>query len=243
MSRAVRAVEARALDLDDQLAGGATLEQLAEETEMELGTIAWHPELREGLAAYTDFRQEARALEASDFPKIEQLDDGSIYAMRLDEELPTRPNPFQDAIEEVRAAWEATQTVNALSTRASEIVASLLTEGSLEAAGLDAMVETGMMRNDVIPGTPDDMMAEVFEMAPGDTKVLEGDESVIIVTLDEVTPATEDADSAALLSQLNAQTSQALAQDLFNIFSDDVVRRAATEIDKRALQAVHVNFP
>lgn len=243
VTRAVRAVEARAQDLDDQLAGGATLEQLAKETEMELGQIDWTPETSEGIAAYGDFREAAAGLAEGAFPQIDQLEDGSIFAMRLDEELPERPNPFEEALDDVRAAWEAEQTVNALTARAGEIVTSLATDGSFEAAGLDAMVETGQTRNAFIAGTPVDFMSEVFEMEPGNVVVLPGDESVVIVQLDEITPATEDAQSAALLAQLNAQLNQTLAQDLFNIYADDVVRRAGPEVDPRALQAVHVNFP
>lgn len=243
VTRAVRAVEARAQDLDDQLAGGATLEQLAEETEMELGQIDWTPETSEGIAAYGDFREAAAGLAEGAFPQIDQLEDGSIFAMRLDEELPERPNPFEEALDDVRAEWEAEQTVNALTARAGEIVTSLATDGSFEAAGLDAMVETGQTRNAFIAGTPVDFMSEVFEMEPGNVAVLPGDESVVIVQLDEITPATEDVQSAALLAQLNAQLNQTLAQDLFNIYADDVVRRAGPEVDPRALQAVHVNFP
>jgi len=243
IARAIRAVEARALDLDDQLAGGATLEQLAEETEMELGTIAWHPGATEDLAAYADFRQEAAQLESGDFPKIEQLEDGAIYAMRLDEELDARPNPFEDAIEDVTAAWQAEQTVNALNARATEIVATLATEGTLQTAGLTAIEEVGQTRNAFINGTPANFMSEVFEMNVGDVRVLPGDESVVIVTLDAITPASEGAETAALLEQVSQQLNQTLAQDLFNIYADDVVRRAGPQIDQRALQAVHVNFP
>jgi peptidyl-prolyl cis-trans isomerase D len=243
VARAVRAIEARAHDLDDQLAGGATLEQLATETEMELGTIAWHPEASEGLAGYPDFRQAAARLAAGDFPKIEQLEDGAIYAMRLDEELPARPNPFADAIDDVTAAWEAAQIVTSLSARAQEVIATLATEGSLEAAGLESTQVLGQTRNAFIAGMPDDFMSQVFGMNVGDVKVLPGEADVVIVTLDAITPASEDAQSAALLEQISQQMNQTLAQDLFNIYADDVVRRAGPQIDQRALQAVHVNFP
>ncbi|NEK20937.1 peptidylprolyl isomerase [Sulfitobacter sp. JBTF-M27] len=243
MTRAVRAVEARAQDIDDQLAGGATLEQLALETEMELGTINWTPETDEAIAAYSDFREAASALETGDFPKIEQLDDGSIYAMRLDEELPERPNPFEEALDDIRAAWDTEQTVNALTAQASTLVTQLATEGSFEAAGLDAIIETDQTRNAFINGTPPGFMTEVFGMEPGNVMVLPGEDSIVIVRLDEITPASQDADSAALLAQLGEQLNQTLAQDLFNIYADDVVRRAGPQVDQRALQAVHVNFP
>lgn len=243
VSRAIRAVEARALDLDDQLAGGATLEQLAEETEMTLGTVAWHAQSSDDIAAYSEFRSAARTLELGDFPKIEQLDDGGIFAMRLDEELPARPNPFQDAITDVRASWDAAKTVELLEARAAEVVATFATDGTLEAAGLEAFESIDMLRSDVVTDAPEDFLVAVFEMEVGETRVLPGTDTAAIVTLDAIAPAAQDEEQAALLEELNAQLNQTLAQDLFNIYADDVVRRAGPQIDQRALQAVHVNFP
>ena len=243
MTRAVRAVEARAQEFDDQLAGGATLEQLAEETQMELGQIDWTPETDAGIAAYAGFREAASALEAGDFPKIEQLDDGSIFAMRLDEELPERPNPFEDAIEDVRAVLDSERTVEALTAQAEALVPELNSAEDFAAAGLDAVIETDQTRNAFIEGAPETFMTELFKMAPGDVTVLPGEDSVAILRLDAITPASDDENAAALLAQLRTQLNQTLAEDLFAIYADDVVRRAGPQIDQRALQAVHVNFP
>ena len=70
-----------------------------------------------------------------------------------------------------------------------------------------------------------------------------GENDVVIVRLDEVSAADNDAASIALMDQISQQLNQALAQDVFALYSDDVVRRASPQIDQRALQAVHVNFP
>jgi peptidyl-prolyl cis-trans isomerase D len=243
LTRAQRAVEARAQDLDDQLAGGATLEQLAEETEMELGTIDWTPESSEGIAAYPDFRQAAAALETGDFPRIEQLDDGSIFAMRLDELLPERVNPFEAARADVQAAWQAEQTVERLTARADELVSTLSADGSFAEAGLTAVKEDNLTRDAFVNGTPEAFMSEVFDMAPGEATVIPGEESVFVVKLESITPATEDADSAALLEQLGERIDQALAEDLFNVYAGQITSEARPQIDRQALQAVHVNFP
>ncbi|MEP5732596.1 MAG: peptidyl-prolyl cis-trans isomerase [Sulfitobacter sp.] len=243
VSRAVRAVEVRANDLDDQLAGGATLEQVAEETEMELGQINWTANSSEGIAAYTDFRQLANDLAAGDFPKIEQLDDGSIFAMRLDEELAERPNPFEESVEDVRAAWEAQQIVTALSAQAEGLVTSLAGDASFEDAGLDPNVEENQTRGGFIAGTTANFMSDIFDMDVGKVSILPDSDGILLVRLDSITAASEDDSSAALLEQLSEQLNQTLARDLFNIYADDVVRRAVPQIDQRALQAVHVNFP
>ncbi|MGC1505635.1 MAG: peptidyl-prolyl cis-trans isomerase [Sulfitobacter sp.] len=243
LARAVRAVEARAQDIDDQLAGGATLEQLAGETKMVLGSIAWHPQASEDIAAYADFRDAAAALTAGDFPKVNQLEDGSIFAMRLDEELPSRVNPFEDALEDVRAALRKTEILSALTEQAEALVPTLTGALAFETAGLDALIETGQRRNAFITNTPAGFMSEVFEMAIDEIRVLPHEETVVIVRLDSIDAASDSDESVALLSQLGEQMDQALAQDLFAIYADDVVRRAGPQIDQRALQAVHVNFP
>ncbi|MBT5821140.1 MAG: peptidylprolyl isomerase, partial [Rhodobacteraceae bacterium] len=74
--RARRVVEAQINDIDDLLAGGATLEDLAKETDMVLGNIDWSSEAGDGIAAYEVFREGAQAITVDDFPKIEVLEDG-----------------------------------------------------------------------------------------------------------------------------------------------------------------------
>lgn len=240
---AVRAVEARAQDLDDQLAGGVTLEELAETTKMTLGTIDWTPEMSDDIAAYADFREAAATLTADAFPKIEQLDDGGIFAMRLEAELPERPNPFEDAVGEVRAAWTADQKVAALTAQAETLTAQLKDGSTFADLGLDSIIEQDQTRTAFVENAPADFLAEVFDMAQGDVAVLEDETSVVIVRLDAITPAAQDDESNRLLAQLTQQVDQTLGRDLFDVFNGVVVVQAAPEIDPRALNAVHVNFP
>ena len=244
LTRAVRAVEARAQDLDDQLAGGATLEQLANETEMTLGSINWTENSSDGIAAYGEFRQTAAALDDGAFPKIEQLEDGGIYAVRLDAALEARPEPFESARDAVLASWQTQQTVTRLTAQATTQIATLGGEASFEAAGLDAIIEVDQTRNAFVDGAPAGFMDEVFGMNVGDVAVLPGEDTVTILRLDGITAAAQDdGQTNALTAQIGEQLNQTLAQDLYNIFADEVVSRAGPQIDQRALQAVHVNFP
>jgi peptidyl-prolyl cis-trans isomerase D len=205
--------------------------------------LALTPESSESLAAYGDFREAAATLTESDFPRIQQLEDGSIYAMRLNETLPERANPFEAALPDVREAVRANRLVEALTAQSAFVISTLGEDASFEQAGLIAIVEENQTRNAFINGTPAGFMSEVFEMEVGDITVLPNEETVVIVRLDAVTPTSQDAQSAALLEQFGAQINQTLAADVFNVFADEVVGRAGTQIDPRALQAVHVNFP
>jgi len=100
--RARRVIEAKIDEIDDLLAGGASIEDLAEETDMELGRIDWHPGMTDGIGAYEAFRRAARELRAEDFPEIADLEDSGIFAMRLDEVLPPALQPLDAVREQVR---------------------------------------------------------------------------------------------------------------------------------------------
>lgn len=243
ISRATRAVEARAQEIDDRLAGGATLEDLGKETKMNLGTIDWTEDSSDGIAAYGAFREAAAGLSADAFPQIDQLDDGGIFAMRLDETKPERPNPFDAARAEVEAAWRNAQIVDALTVKAENLTADLADEGAFEAAGLEPQLGEGMTRSSYVDGTPDTFMDQVFDLDEGGVAVLPAGDHVVVLRVDSVTAAGENDQTQALMDSLSQQLDQALAQGLFDIYSDAVMRDADPQIDQRAVSAVHVNFP
>lgn len=243
ISRATRAVEARAQEIDDRLAGGATLEDLAKETKMNLGAIDWTQESSEGIAAYGAFREAAAGLSADAFPQIDQLEDGGIFAMRLDETKPERPEPFEQARDAIQTAWRNAQIVEALTAKAESLTTELAKEGGFEAAGLEPKLGEGMTRSSYVDGTPDNFMDQVFDLDEGGVAVLPAGEHVVVLRLDAVTPAGENDETQALMDRLSQQLDQALAQGLFDIYSNAVMRDADPQIDQRAVSAVHVNFP
>ncbi|WP_298857149.1 peptidylprolyl isomerase [uncultured Sulfitobacter sp.] len=240
--RAIRLVEAQAEDFDNRLAGGNTVEQLAEQTEMVLGQIDWTAESSDGIAAYEAFREAAATVTAEDFPKIEQLDDGGVFALRLDEALPERPPAYEDVVEEVTTRLTAEQTVARLSVEAEAAKAALEAGTSLEEQGLTPRVETDQTRNAFLVNTPRGFTAAVFEMELGDIRILEGTDTVVMVRLDAVHAAGDSPEASALVAQLREQQNQALARGLFDIFADDTLLRAGQNIDPRAVNAVNVNF-
>lgn len=243
ISRATRAVEARAQKIDDRLAGGATLEDLAEETKMNLGTIDWTQESSEGIAAYGAFREAAAGLSADAFPQIDQLEDGGVFAMRLDETKPERPEPFEQARDAIKTAWRNAQIVEALTAKAESLTDTLAEADGFEAAGLTPQLGEGLTRSSYVDGTPDDFMDQVFDLDEGGVAVLPAGDSVVVLRLDAVTPAGENDQTQALMDRLSQQLDQALAQGLFDVYSNAVMRDADPQIDQRAVSAVHVNFP
>lgn len=240
--RAIRLVEGLAEDFDNRLAGGNTVEQLAEQTDMVLGQIDWTAESSEGISAYSAFREIAATVTEADFPKVEQLEDGGIFALRLNEELPERPATFDDVTQEVADSWRADQIVSALRVQADAAKAAADAGTTFPEQGLTERAEADQTRDTFILNTPAGFMNEVFEMAVGDIRILEGEDTVVVVRLDSVTEGGNSDQAQALVAQLRTQQNEALARGLFDIYTEDTLLRAGQNIDPRAVNAVNVSL-
>ena len=239
--RARRLVEAQAEDIDDLLAGGATLEELATESGLELARINWTKEASDGIAAYEGFRAAAAAVTAEDFPEAGFLDDGSLFALRLDETLPERPEPFAEAREKVLAAWQGDRLNTALREQGEGLLAQAEAAGGF-AEGAEIKTETGLTRTAYIDTVPADLVTQVFGMKDGEFRLVQDTGSAAVVRLDATLPPAESDDMTLLSQALQAQMDQTLAQALFQAYVQDVQTRAEPRIDQQALNAAQANF-
>ena len=92
-------------------------------------------------------------------------------------------------------------------------------------------------------GRPAGFKTQIYAMEEGDVYKLSADGILVILRLDSITAADESEENVAIGEQVTQQLSQSLARDLFTIFANDTTLRAGPEIDQRAIDAVHVNFP
>ncbi|MFC4214197.1 SurA N-terminal domain-containing protein [Pseudophaeobacter arcticus] len=236
-----RQIEQQAEEVNDLLAGGATLEDLANESKMEVASLDWSGETGEGITAYEGFRTAASVVTLEDFPAAEFLEDGSLFALRLDEILPERPEAFEDAKQKVLAAWEADRVATALQAQADALFAVASETGEFP-EGTQVQSETGLTRTAYLDNTPADMMNQIFTMAPGDLKVIQGEASTVVVRLDEVLAAEENEEMQLLAKALSTQLDQAVSEALFSAFINDAQLRAAPRVDQQALNAVMTNY-
>jgi len=241
--RARRMVEAQINDIDDLLAGGATLEDLAKETDMELGNISWSSESEDGIAAYEGFRKGARAITADDFPKIEVLEDVGIFAMRLDEVFAPRPQPLAEISERVGAGWRTQAALEALRAKAEALLPQITADSDFADVDLEADALSAVTRTGFVDDIPPAAILALFEAEKGASVIVDDVTDVLIVRLDDVLAADEDSDDLqALRTQLNNQAATAVAQDLFEAYATDIQQRAGMQLDQNALNAVHANF-
>lgn len=238
-----RAIGARMEEIDDLLASGADLEEVAQGAGMTLATIDYIPgQTAEGIAGYPDFREAADAVQEGDFPEAVQIDDGAIVALRLDAIVPPTPIPLDEVREEVTAAWRADALATALATRATEIQAEVQEGASLGAFGI-VSVTRGVTRDAFLGDLPPAVLTTVFDLTEGEVQVVQAAGFTGLVRLDAILSAeTEGEDAIALRESIAIRAQQTLAQDAFQLFTNALSNEAGIQIDQTAINAVHAQM-
>ncbi len=236
-------------DFDDLLAGGASLEELAAETEMTLGQLNWRAGDTGGdtggIAAYDGFANAAAQVSDRDFPTIETLEDGGIFALRLDALVDARPDSFENVIDQIATDWSAVELSNALQAEAALILASLSGGATLSSLGLPVAVETDKQRDGVFLGQPQGFLAAVFDLQDiGAAGSVEGNGNVVIMQLNRVSAADpNDPQRAALLAAIKNDAAQSLGEDALTAFTRALQTEAGINLNQSAINAVHAQFP
>ncbi|MFN4128939.1 MAG: SurA N-terminal domain-containing protein [Paracoccaceae bacterium] len=239
-----RAIADRVETIDDMLAGGSTLEEVAQEEGMVLDTVDYvaSQTAQEGIAAYPSFRAAADKLVEGDFPEAVLLADGGVVALQFVALVQAAPIPFDAARDAIGAAYAEDATAKALAERAIEVKAAVEGGASLGAFGI-VQRTANIAREGFVEGAPPALLTAVFGMSPGDLRVIEAPGFIGLVRLDEVLPAaTEGEGVAALKGAIAAQVEQALAQDALQLFSNALTEEAGIFLDQSAINAVHAQF-
>ena len=239
-----RAVADQITEIDDLLAGGATLEQLADETDMQLGQINWRAGSDEGLAAYEGFSAQADVVTTDDFPQIAELDDGAIYALRLDEEIAEHPDSFENARDAVAAAWRIDALDVELAAQAAVLIAQLDGGAPLSSLGHAVQVETQVTRDLFVDGAEPEFVEQVFAASVGANVTNSASGRIFIAQLNEVSPADlQDEDMINLQTAVDDGIAQSLGQDVLEAFVRRLHTNAGISLNQAAINAVHSQFP
>jgi len=242
--RARRVIDTLMSDVDDMLAAGATLEDVANDTEMQLGSIGYHAAISDAIAGYADFRTAASQVTTDDFPEVATLDDGGIFALRLDAIEEEQPESFDAVREAVSEDLLRSLQIEQLEKQAQERIDAISSGASFAELGMTANVETALTRNSQISGAPAILALNAFELAnAGDLGSLNTGTSVIIYRLDAVVaPDLTSDESTSLTNVVTRQIEAELEQEIFEAFANAVRARTEIKIKDQALNAVHANF-
>lgn len=244
---AQKLILAQTSKIDDLLAGGATLEQVADETDMELGKLDYFAGTEDPMAGYAALRQAAEALTAEDFPALVNLDDGGIVSLRLDDVKPPALKPLAEVRAQVIEAWKTAETQSRLKARAEAVQTGLTAAATAESLGVVVREVAPLKRNDPVTDAPDGLLTTVFQMKEGETRMIEEPGLFTLVTLAKILPAStlppaEGSDDARLRAAIESQVAQSLAGDIFDLFAKSLEESAGIHLDEAAISAVQAQM-
>ncbi len=241
--RARRIIQDEIDAVDDLLASGATLEEIAAETDMEFSSLDYVDGMEEDFAAYEEVRAEIARITPEDFAEVRELSDGGIFAMRLDAVVEPALPPLADIRGDVEAAWDSAQTIARQAALAETLRTQMESGTPMEALGLSPNEELEMPRTGFVEDAPEGLLEQVFEMASSDVAVISDEGGVVLVELTSiVTPDLTSDDATQILGAITNQNAQSLAADVFELFGQAAQTRHGLTLNQSAINAVHQQF-
>ncbi|MEJ2036105.1 MAG: peptidyl-prolyl cis-trans isomerase, partial [Maritimibacter sp.] len=194
-------------------------------------------------AAFDGFRSAANKVTEDDYPAIDVLSDGGLYAMLLDEITAPRLQELDEVRADAITGWQMEETQRQLVAKAETLLGQFEGGESPSSLGLTEVAETGRERSSTIDGTPPALVAKAFELAPGDWAVVEDADGALVLRLDAIHPADQtSADAEAAKLSFRQQTAQAVAQDLEDAFASAIEAQAGVALDQAMINAVNSQF-
>ncbi len=239
-----RQIDAMVPEMDELLAGGATLEELQADYGMTLATMDWTASTQEGIAAYESFRKAAAQVTTSDFPQIVLMSDGGLFALRADKIDASRVQALDEARQIAVEGWSAQEALRLLTVQAEALKTRFEAGETPVSLGMTEVVEEARTRDEVVDGAPRNLVSTVFDMAPDSWRVLPATEGVIIAHLDAVIAADQDAQNAVTVKQaFNQRLAQELGLDIEIALAAALQAEAGVTLNRQVINAVNAQFP
>jgi peptidyl-prolyl cis-trans isomerase D len=238
--------------LEDALAGGATLEETAGRFGVDLVEI-------DGISA-------AGAVEGGPAPQVPGLGDvlrtafgqpagetsrmleargGTYYAVRVDSVQPAALRPLSEVRDEVLGFWRQEERRRLAVALAEEIAAEVRAGAPLaqaaEARGLEATTTDPIARDARGAPVAPEIVREGFAAPAGGVAVATPAAGAAVLRVAEVRPADPAAAEAAVREGIASSVRQGVAQDLLQQFTTALRAEIPVEIDRAAVDALYPN--
>lgn len=244
LEAARKAISDRLEGLEDLLAGGASLQDLAKEDGVVLATTDYVPGADDNaeIAGYTAFRKAAESAAQGDFAEWIGLEDGGIVALQLDAVIPPAPLALDAVKDRVTEDWQAAALADALAALAEERKAAIEAGAAIGTFGIVTSA-TAAGREAQVPDAPQATLAEAFEMAVGEVRILTEGDQVAVLLLDSITPAETTGEAAETLRKaVGAALAQAFSADALQLFNQALIDQGGLQLDPAVVSAVQTSF-
>lgn len=233
--------------LQDEIAGGASIEQVAEKARATVRRVAAMDRQGRGpdgkavadLPLYREFLRTVWDARAGGEPELQEMAEGAYVVVRVDGSTPATLKPLDTVKPEVIAAWTAEQRRARAEAAAKELAEALKAGGdfatlavkagsSVRTSGSFLRDGTGADRSLVAGG----MAAQLFTVKPGE--VLHGPagdgESAVVARLKAISPA--DAADAATRERLGNTLAAGYADDLSLLYRQALEKSLGVKINR-----------
>ncbi|MDB0015641.1 SurA N-terminal domain-containing protein [Amylibacter sp.] len=230
-------------DIDDLLAQGLTIEEIAKDTDMEVGKISYNDNYEEGIAAYDGFRAEASNSKIGDFPELKELSDGGIFALRLDKIIEPTLSPFEKVKNQVIDNWSDAENKKSLLKLGDELVIKLDNGNTFESLSLPLNSVNSVKRNKFIDNIPGTLLEQLFLNEVGKTSKIDNGDTVILARLNSITQFDAKSDeNKELLSQVGFQLSNQVTGDLLRLFASALKDRDGVTLNQNAVNQINTQI-
>ncbi len=251
LERAADQIYARANRIEDSIAEGIALTEVARRHELRLiqGTMdaegrdaAGTPiELGPGAGEIITAVFEARI---GDTSRLTETRDGVFYAVRVGAVTPPALRPLAEVEREVRAAWERAERRRAMEEQAAALLAETRSGRPLDeaarAAGWTPRRTEPFTRDARGAALPPQLAAALFALKRGEATMVEGMSGFLVAAVAEIMPGAAEAPAIAERRQ---EIAEALAGDLEAQFVQALRDRADVRIVPNATRLIAGDAP
>ena len=242
----------RANKVEDALAGGDSLSEVAQRFNLGLASIrtdsTGHAE--DGKVVELPVVEAARdavlrtvfTAERGTPPRLAETQDVGFLAVQVQDVVPPALRPFESVRAEVLTAWTADARRRAQEERAAALLAAVKGGKTLvEAASavqLGAREVGGITRQaQPLETIPPELRAPLFDLPLADATMVETRDGFVVAQVIEITAPDPAADAAAL-ARVRAETEQSIAQDLEAQYIAALRAQTGVRINQRLLDVL-----
>ncbi len=215
--------------LDDTLAGGASVEDAAAKlglTAQKVDAVDAEGKDRDGkdLGLSPEILALGQQTEAGGTSLVSTLSDGSYAVVQVPSVTAAEPKPLTEVTDQVKSEWLAQARRDAADAKAKDIVEKLKAGGDLAALGtelgLTVTASAALTRDKGDPDTGIDatMAQALFNVKIGEAVTGRGSDAAIVARLTTITPAKPD-ENKDRLEELSKQLAGTIRNDLSSQFS------------------------
>jgi peptidyl-prolyl cis-trans isomerase D len=232
--------------VEDAIAGGASLTDLAQKFSMKTAALAdvdMNGHDAQGQAVELPkpgptILRTAFGTDRGQMSQLTEMGDDGYYLVQVEKVVPTTIKPLAEVREQAVQLWQAEQRSAALAKLAGEIADAVNGGKSLKEVAAQRKLEVtatpALLRTGGDSKVPPALVARIFEAKPGAAVTAPTDDSYAVAQLQAVQPADPAADKDAV-AQLSQQLGTAMKSDMMQEFDKALRQHFPVEVNQANL--------